>query len=202
MRFLLLACAPVLLLGACATLPVSRTAAGEPVAPAVADSAYGLYLAGNAALTQGRNADAARFLGLARAQSDGDPAVAERAFMAALMSGDIERAALLAPEGDSASDAGKRLGRLTKVVAALADGKGKVARETLGSDGIGFPHRPAAALLGPWVAAAVGDAEGSIVRPTVRGDAGVDYFGSLGQAALFERARRFDEAETDRKSVV
>ena len=201
MRFLLLTTVPLLLLGACATLPAEKTAVSEPIAPAAADSAYGLYLAGNAALTQGRNGDAAKFLDLARSQSGGDPAVAERAFTAALMSGDIERAAQLAPEGDSASDAGKRLGRLAKVVAALADGKGKVARETLGADGIGFPHRPAAALLAPWAAAAAGDAEGSIVRPTVRGDAGVDYFGNLGQAALFERARRFDEAETDLKAL-
>jgi len=201
-RVLLLACAPLVLLGACATTtPAKKAAAAEPAAPAAADSAYGMFLAGSAALTEGRNSDAAKFLDLARGQSGDDPAVAERAFTAALMAGDIDKAAQLAPDGVNASEPAKRLGRLAKVVAALADGKGKIAKETLGTDGIGFPHRGAAALLSPWVAAATGDTEGSVVRPQLRGDAGVDYFGQLGQAALFERAKRYDEAETDLKAV-
>jgi Flp pilus assembly protein TadD len=35
----------------------------------------------------------------------------------------------------------------------------------------------------------------------VRGDRLVDYFGQLSQAALYERAKRFDEAETDYKAA-
>jgi len=198
-RSLLAFAAPLVLLGGCATTQTAAEA--PPIAPAAADSAYGMFLAGSAALTEGRNSEAAKFLELARSQSGDDPAVAERAFTAALMAGEIEKAALLAPDGANASEPGKRLGRLVKVVAALADGKGKAAKEELGNDGIGFPHRGAAALLGPWVAAAAGDAEGSVVRPQLRGDGGVDYFGQIGQAHLFERARRFDEAETDFKAV-
>lgn len=191
--------APLILLGGCAaTQTKSEAVLGASV---TADSAYGMFLAGNAALEEGRNDEAARFLDLARTQSGDDPAVAERAFTAALNAGDIQRAALLAPDGPTASEPGKRLGRLVKVVAALNDGKGKVAKAELASDGIGFPHRAAAALLGPWVAASVGDVEGSTVRPQLRGDAGVDYFGQIGQGHLFERARRFDEAETDFKAV-
>jgi tetratricopeptide (TPR) repeat protein len=199
-RSLLAFAAPLVLLGGCAT--TNETAEGPlPIPPAAADSAYGMFLAGNAALTEGRNSDAARFLEMARSQSGDDPAVTERAFSAALMAGEIEKAALLAPDGPTASEPGKRLGRLTKVVAALADGKGKIAKAELGTDGIGFPHRSAAALLSPWVAAAAGDAEGAVVRPSLRGDAGVDYFGQIGQAHLFERAKRYDEAETDFKAV-
>lgn len=198
-RFLLASvCAPVLLLGACATLPPGER---EAVAPAAADSAYGLFLAGNSALNEGRNADAAKFLDLAKTQGGDDPAVTERAFTAALMAGDIEKAAALAPDGPNASDQGRRMGRLVKAVQALADNKGKAALETLGTDGVGFPHRGAVALLTPWVAASVGDVDGSLVRPTLRGDGGVDYFGQIGQAHLFERARRYDEAETDFKAI-
>ncbi len=197
-RFLLTsACVSVLALGGCAGL-VGREPAASPLA---ADTAYGMFLAGSAALNEGRNGEAAHFFEQAKAQGGDDPAVTERAFTAALMAGDIEKAALLAPDGPTASDQGKRLGRLTRAVAALADGKGKVAREVLGTDGVGFPHRGAVALLSPWVAASVGDAEGAVVRPALRGDAGVDYFGQIGQAHLFERARRFDEAETDFKAV-
>lgn len=192
--------ASILLLGGCATMPADS---GDSATAAAADSAYGLFLAGNSALSEGRNSDAARFLELAKTQGGDDPAIFERAFTAALMAGDIERAALLAPDGPGVSDAGQRMGRLTRAVQALAENKGKVAKEILGSDGVGFPHRGAVALLSPWVAASIGDTEGSLVRPVLRGDASVDYFGQIGQAHLFERARRFDEAETDfRKSVV
>lgn len=201
MRLALLAfAAPLVLLGGCATTDMATKDEASSV-PAAADSAYGMFLAGNAALSEGRNSEAAKFLEVARAQAGDDPAVSERAFTAALMAGEIEKAALLAPTGPNASEPGKRLGRLTKVVAALSEGKPKIAKTELGNDGIGFPHRSAAALLGPWVAAAAGDAEGAVVRPQLRGDAGVDYFGQLGQAHLFERARRYDEAETDFKAI-
>lgn len=198
-RTLLAFAAPLVLLGGCASTEAAKDPA--PQLPAAADTAYGMFLAGNAALSEGRNSEAARFLDVARSQAGDDPAVAERAFTAALMAGEIEKAALLAPEGANASEPGKRLGRLVKVVAALADGKGKVAKAELGTDGIGFPHRSAAALLSPWIAAAAGDSEGAVVRPQLRGDGAVDYFGQMGQAHLFERARRYDEAETDFKAI-
>ena len=200
MRLTLLAfAAPIVLLGGCASTETAKNPTSLP--PVVADTPYGMFLAGNAALSEGRNSDAARFLDAARNEAGDDPAVAERAFTAALMAGEIEKAALLAPTGANASEPAKRLGRLVKVVAALADGKGKVAKAELGSDGIGFPHRSAAALLSPWVAAAAGDTEGAVVRPQLRGDGAVDYFGQMGQAHLFERARRYDEAETDFKAI-
>jgi len=200
MRLTLLAfAAPIVLLGGCASTETVKDPL--PLAPAAADTAYGMFLAGNAALSEGRNSEAARFLDVARSQAGDDPAVAERAFTAALMAGEIEKAAVLAPNDANASEPGKRLGRLVKVVAALADGKGKIAKAELGTDGIGFPHRSAAALLSPWVAAAAGDTEGAVVRPQLRGDGAVDYFGQMGQAHLFERAKRYDEAETDFKAI-
>ena len=172
-----------------------------PGPAAAADTPYGMFLAGNAALNAGRSDEAARFLALARTQSGGEATVSERAFTAALLAGDVKLAAELAPDGPTASEPGKRMGRLVKAVEALADGKGKAAQEQLVVDSIGFPHRSAAALLAPWAAAQAGDVEGSLVRPQVRGDPTVDYFGQLGQAHLFERARRYDEAETDFKAV-
>lgn len=193
-RLLLTFAAPAVLLGGCAVVPAPE-ASGGPESP------YGMFLAGNAALNAGRSAEAARFLSVARGQGADDPVVAERAFMAALMAGDVARAAAMAPSGTEASEPVKRLARLVTVVQSLSKGDGKAARQALSNDGIGFPHRSAAALLGPWVAAAAGDLDGSLVRPQVRGDGAVDFFGQLGQAHLFERARRFDEAETDFKAI-
>jgi tetratricopeptide (TPR) repeat protein len=131
-----------------------------------------------------------------------DPGViGERTFTALLLSGEVSRAAMVAPRDADTSEAVKRLGSLTRVVEALAVGKGKDAQLLLKAEPIGFPHRQAAALLGPWAAATAGDKEGAIVQPVLQNDRLVQYFGQLGQARLFERAKRYDEAETDYKAL-
>jgi len=199
-RLLMLAAAPLVLLTACAS---SGTGQGTPSAFSDIGGAspYGMYLAGEAALADGRSAEAARYFDQARAHPEAAALIAERAFSAALMSGDVQRAASLAPTGEASSTAGQRLGKLVVAVDALASGKGKAAQAIIASNEIGFPHRPAAVLLAPWAAAQAGDVEGSLVLPQVRGDRMVEYFGQLGQALLFERARRYDEAETDFKAI-
>jgi tetratricopeptide (TPR) repeat protein len=194
---LLVLVAPAVLLAACASGPSEREQA--LAASTTADTPYGMFLAGNAALSDGRSSEAARFLDLARAQS-GDETVAERAFNAALLAGAVERASGMAPAGPTASEPGKRLGRLVLAVDLMAQNKGKAAQEVLKSEALGFPHRSAAALLTPWAAAMAGDVDGSITRPEVRGDAMVTFFGQLAQAHLYERAKRYDEAETDFKA--
>jgi len=197
---LLLAAAPLVILGGCAAIGGK----GAPVAqaePPPAASPYGLFLAGEAAMNAGRSSEAAQFFDLARLGSDDNATVEERAFTAAILAGDIDKAAALAPAGDDASEAAKRLGKLVLAVKAIADDKGKEAEAQLAGDAIQFPHRAVAALLAPWAAAEAGDQEGSLVRPQVRGDRVVDYFGQLGQALLYERARRYDEAETDFKAL-
>ncbi|WP_372786625.1 tetratricopeptide repeat protein [Phenylobacterium sp.] len=200
LSLLLTAAAPLVLLAACATAPgAGRAPPASDVTAGV--SSYGMFLAGESALNNGKSNDAARFFDKARTDTS-DPLIAERAFTAALMAGDIDRAAALAPTGDDVSEAAKRLGKLVVAVETMADGKGKEAKALLANDSIAFPHKPAAVLLEPWAAAQAGDVEGSLVRPTMRGDRLVDYFGQLGQAALYERAKRNDEAETDYKALV
>lgn len=96
----------------------------------------------------------------------------------------------------------RRLGALTRVVELLAEGKGRDAQTLLKAEPIGFPHRQAAVLLAPWLAAAAGDKDGAIVTPELQGDRFVQYFGQLGQARLYERAKRYDEAETNYKALM
>lgn len=197
--FLLAAAAPMILLAACATQPGgSGPGASNTVA---SNSPYGMFLAGESALNAGKSQEAARFFDQARLET-GNPMIAERAFTSALLAGDITKAAALAPTGDDASEVSKRLGKLVVAVEAMAEGRGKDAKAILTDQNIAFPHKQAGALLAPWAAAEAGDAEGSVVRPSVRGDRLVDYFGQLGQAQLFERAKRYDEAETDYKAAV
>lgn len=185
---------PVLILAACAS----------PSAPAgglEARSPYGLFLAGQAALNDGESRQAAEYFERATRSSETPGLIAERAFTAAVLSGDIEKAAAMAPVGEEASEGAKRLGRLVLAVEALAIGRGESAYELLTSEEIGFPHRTAAALLTPWAAAQAGDMDLAIRRPDVPGDKLVEYFGMLGQAHQYERLRRYDEAETDFKAL-
>ncbi len=200
LHLLLTAAAPLVLLCACATRPggPGPTAAND-LSPG--SSSYGMYLAGQSALNSGKNSDASRFFDQARVGAGGDPMITERAFTSAVLAGDIQKAALLAPTGEEASEASKRLGKLVVAVEALADGKGREAKAGLADANIAFPHKPAAALLAPWAAAQAGDVNGSLIRPSVRGDRLVDYFGQIGQASLYERAKRYDEAETDFKAL-
>ncbi|HEX2558872.1 tetratricopeptide repeat protein [Phenylobacterium sp.] len=205
MRFSLLAAvAPLVLLAACATptpeTEVSVTPAPLGTAPTPGASPYGLFLAGQAALNDGRSREAAGFFDRASAEGADDQMVRERAFNAAVLAGDLKKALSLEPTGEDVSEAVKRLARLTRTVDSLAAGDAKTARAQL-AEGIGFPHRAAGALLAPWAAAMAGDTEASLVQPDVRGDQVVDFFGRLGQARLFERARRHEEAEAAYKAL-
>jgi len=189
--------APLFLLSACASAPQAPADLTKEEG-VDSRSAYGLYLAGEAALKDGAAHDAARLFDRAE-QMGGADQIGERAFMAALLAGDVGRAATLAPKDDEATPGGKRLGRLTVAVESMATGKADVARAMLSADDSGAPQTAASALLAPWAAALAGDTEGSIVRPEAGDDRVVAYFGQLGQATLFERAKRYSEAETDFK---
>jgi len=200
----LLACVSVSALAACSTAPSQITMRG-PVnaASAMFDTrtSYGQFLAGQAALRDGKSKEAATFFGTAAVLGEDPGLIQERSFTALLLAGEVSRAAAAAPTGPDATEAVRRLGVMTRVVEAIAIGKGKDAQALLKAEPPGFPHQQAAALLAPWAAAAAGDGEGAIVQPTLRNDKLVQFFGQQGQARLFERAKRYDEAETDYKAL-
>lgn len=202
---LLFAAASLMLLAACASVPAEEQASLDDMdfAFEAPTSSYGLFLAGQAALLDGKSQEASDYFMRASIGGSQDGGfLKERAFTAAVLAGDISKAASLAPGGEiNGRSATFRLGMLVRGVEALAQGKGKDARILLAGDAIGFPHRAASALLSPWAAASAGDTDGSLVRPEVPGDKVVEYFGQLGQGFLFERARRYDEAETDFKAL-
>ena len=69
-------------------------------------------------------------------------------------------------------------------------------------DSSGAPNEPAVALLTPYAAAAAGDAAASIIHPVLQGQPVAQFFASLDQGELFERAHRFEEAETAYRSMI
>jgi len=200
----LLACVSVSALAACSTAPSEITMRGPVTASSAmfdTRTSYGQFLAGQAALRDGKSKEAASYFGTAAVLGEDPGLIQERSFTALLLAGEISRAAAAAPTNADATEAVKRLGVLTRVVEAIAIGKGKDAQALLKTEPPGFPHQQAAALLAPWAAAAAGDSEGAIVQPTLRNDKLVQFFGQQGQARLFERAKRYDEAETDYKAL-
>ena len=198
---------PLTLLGACATAgpPIGQdpvTAKSDIPPPPAGASPFGLFLAGQAAFNDGDNSQASRYFGQAVNAGVDGAYIQQQAFLSSLMAGDITRAAKIAPSGDTASPIFVRLGLLTKAVEALASGDGKGSLAIFNADGgIGYPFSGAAALLKPWAAAAAGDMKAASVSPTDGGDRIVAVFGQLGQAALYERMRRYDEAETDYEAL-
>ncbi len=189
-----------LALGACATAPQLRgPVTGTATTPANDSSVYGLYLAGEAALDDGAPAAAAGFFGEASRRAPEKAELKQHAFAAALLAGDVERAAALAPQPVAAGSAPSSvsayaLGQLTLAVVELAHGQNHAAHQRLAASSMG-EHWAAASLLQPWAAAADGNWSAAIVQPLGGQDRAVEAFGQLNHAMLLESAGKLDRAE-------
>jgi tetratricopeptide (TPR) repeat protein len=202
---LALASAALLALGACATTTPGQAPGPVAAAPLAADddkaSVYGLYLAGQTALFSGDNQTAEQFFDKASGADPKAEFVRERAFFAALLAGDVTRAAGLTPGPGEAGDGGQALGLLVQAVDALADGRGQEAWTELSATPAGASEGAAAALLKPWAAAAVGRSVDAVAIPETR-DRLLALVAGVDQALLFERAHRYAEAETAYKAML
>ena len=194
---LLLSSAALMALCACATASPSLHASAPPVAPANDHaSVYGLYLAGEAALASGDSQSAAALFGRAQSANPDAPFLRDRLFIAALMAGDVPKAAMLASAPTAPDDGG--LGALVQAVEALSAGKGADAYAALSKP---QPLVGAGALLKPWAAASAGRWSDALAMPAA-GDRLLRLVASLDQAILFEQARRYPEAETAFKALL
>ena len=184
-------------LAACATAPPPTLRTAEVAAPAAPDpdaSVYGLYLAGETALDRGANDTAAFYLDQASARSPTAGFLKERAFAATLISGDVDRAAVLAPQAGEGDAAAYALGRVTRAVVELADDHGEAAYDLLSGPDMGA-HSAAAALLRPWAAAANGNWTAAVAPLTGSHDRAIQAFGDLNHALLLERAGKLADAD-------
>ena len=174
-----------------ADLPADEAVA----ASAQSSSAFGLYLAGEAAIDRGSSREAAGYFGRASALDPDQGPVRSRAFTAALVAGDITRAAEVAKGLGEGDEPIHRLGQITMAVEALAEDHGKQAYAALSDKSGGLQHNQAIALLRPWVAAAAGDWAVATAVPPALGDPVAQSVAELGRAELLERAGRSAEAE-------
>ena len=193
-----------LALASCATTapPIAGLRPSQPAARTDdGASQYGLYLAGRTAMDLGQGQDAADYLARASAAQPDQTFLKESAFTAALVAGDVHGAAGLAPATDS-SLAMQRLGRLTQAVDHIAAGEGRQGEALLIGDPLGPPHRSAGVLLLPWAAAQAGDWKTALTLQDARGDRLVTEVSLLNQALLYEKHRRYDDADAAFKTLM
>lgn len=201
---IILVSAALLALSACATStpggPGRSQAASLPADEP--SSVYGLYLAGQVAMDASDNQKAADLFGRARAISVDAAFLKEKAFTAALLAGDLERAAAAAPGPGEGSANNQALGILVKAVEELAEGHGEKAYALLAAQRpADVPFLSSSELLKPWTAAAAGRWPAALAVPATN-DRLSRLIGGLDQAMLFERARRYGEAETAFKALL
>ncbi len=202
----MLALVPAAVLAGCVTAPgapqLRPAAQADAEAPDADASTYGLYLAGSAALDRGESRDAAFYLSRASAQAPGSALIEERAFAAALVAGDVDRAAALAallpPRTAGDDQSAFVLGLLTRASVDMAQGRGREAYALLSGSPPGV-HSAAVTLLKPWAAAQAGDVKASVAPPSTQEHAAA-AFGGLGQAALLERAGDLASADAAYKA--
>jgi len=163
-------------------------------------SAYGLYLAGKLALMTGEGEKGADWLAQANALTPEQPRVREQAFTSALLSGDLDVAARLAPTAD-ASAAFVEAGRLISAIQATVHGDPRAANAALAARPIAAPHSRAGLMVAPWIAAAAGDWTRALAAPPAQGDALTLAFARQNRALLLENRRKFPEAEAELKAL-
>lgn len=184
----------------------------EPAAPPIPEiwspiptdaqgrSAYGLYLAGKLALMTGEGEKGADWLAQAEALTPEQPRVREQAFTSALLSGDLDVAARLAPSAD-ASAAFVEAGRLISAIQAAVHGDPRAANAALAARPIAAPHSRAGLMVAPWIAAAAGDWTRALAAPPSQGDALTLAFARQNRALLLENRRKYPEAEAELKAL-
>ncbi|WP_339832039.1 tetratricopeptide repeat protein [uncultured Parvibaculum sp.] len=139
--------AALALLGGCAGLG----AFGEP-ATKRGETSYGAYLAGRHAASVNDPQRAAEFYDVALRSEPDDPLILDRAFMASLAAGDMDRAVGLAGRL-TAIESGQRMARLTLALADMKSGDFAGAREQIAASAPGPFTALVGTLTSAWAAA-------------------------------------------------
>ncbi|MBJ7486614.1 tetratricopeptide repeat protein, partial [Brevundimonas sp.] len=170
-------------------------------------TAYGLYLAGrylagrSAEDQAGANVQGAAYLSEVLALTPEQPLIREQAFTAALLSGDLDDAAVAAPSGPGVPAVLGEAGRLVAAVQGFVHGNARAAIASIKASPIRPPHAVAALLVQPWIAASAGDWDLALLSPSPGATDSLSQLMLFQRAQLLERRRRNDEADVAYKAV-
>ncbi|MEN5146451.1 tetratricopeptide repeat protein [Brevundimonas diminuta] len=161
------------------------------------NSAYGLYLAARNALTSGESATGAAYLARVYALTPEQPRVREQAFTAALLAGDLNEAARMAPTDPEVSPVIVQAGRLVEAVQTYARGDARGADARLKAEPVGEPHDRAGFYVQGWIAAAARDWDRALAMPPADFDPVSSLVARANRARLLEQRRRYDDADAE-----
>jgi len=184
------------------TGPATVAAKAAPAADTYEASSYGLFLAGEAAMDDYHLSRAADYFSRAALAGGGALDLQRKAFLAALQSGDVQQAALLAPSGPGVDEQVLRLGLLVRAVESMAEGKYKDAYALLSGPDADSAHSAVTALLAPWAAAGAGNWTGATTAPPDAGDPISAFVAEFDRAQLCERAGKPADAEAAYKALL
>lgn len=165
-------------------------------------SAYGLYLAGRLASGRGEGETGAAYLAAARRLVPEQPSLNEQAFLAALVSGDLEDAAAARPTEPGAQPVLVEIGRLVDIVLTYRRGDARAALADLTGQPIQPPHGLAGTLLTPWIAAEAGDWDRALLAPPTGTGNPISTLQRFNRAQLLEIRRSNEEAEAEYRDLV
>lgn len=165
-------------------------------------TAYGLYLAGRNAISSGEAATGAGLLAQVQSLVPEQPSVREQAFTAALLAGDLNVAARIAPDETGLSPAIVEAGELVSAVQTFAEGDARAANAALAQRPVRQPHARAGALVAPWIAAQARDWERALAAPPTPADPITTLLARYNRALLLENRRRYDDAEVEFQALI
>ena len=158
-------------------------------------SAYGLFLAGRLAQSRGLGETGAELFARVEALTPEQPLVQMQTFTAALLAGDLDLAARLAPSGDGIPPVISEAGRLVAVVQAFVHDDPAAGLAELRAAPIGQPHTRAGLYVQPWIAAAAGDWDLALSQPSLTATDPTSLFLRHNRALLLENHRQYAEAD-------
>lgn len=169
--------------------PVPRDANGH--------SAYGLYLAGRAALAREETSVGADLLRRANVLTPEQPRLREQAFTAAILAGDLAFAATVAPEGEGVSPVMTEAGKLVSGIQTYLTRGARRANRQFADNPVDLPHDRAATYASVWIAAEARDWDRALAAPPADFDPISTLVARSNRARLLEIRRRYDEANAE-----
>lgn len=180
--------------------PIPEVWAPVPV-DAQGQSAYGLYLSGRLAGFRGDGSEAARLLAESQVLTPEQPVLHNETFLTSLFNGDLDTVVRLTPTVAETPELAQA-GRLVSIVTALNHGQARSAWADLSARPLGQPFTAIGQFISPSMAAAAGDWD-TALRPVET--APQDPTGLVlrfQRAQLLEARRRYDEADTEYKTLM
>ena len=165
-------------------------------------SAYGHYLVGRNALSHGDTVRAARQLQAAYELTPEQPRLREQAFTAAILVGDLDFAARVAPQDETLSPVIVEAGRLVKGIQTYVNEGARRSNAYLRDNPVGMPHDRAAVYAQAWIAADARDWDRALALPPQDFDPISTLVARGNRARLLEIRRRYDEADAEWQELV